>query len=322
MKTSIAILFNLLILIPVFSQQTAFFETTLYFEDAMGNQDSLILGHDPEADSFGDEYDPQFEAPIITEPWDSIFEVRATSTAFHPFMSWDLIWLKKSISYVLDTSPTSSVSELEENNCYVYRGAHRIGIYAKHLPVTISWDQSAFDTSYCRNRAYIATHDHQSWPEPGFWWDIPEAIENAECMGSVSEWVTDLYSPVGHLFRPVMLNNGIQDTVRGVFVGMAGQAEDDGYYINSSHCENLLPVQINNLLEGNRDIKIYPNPTHDLVFFSDKLKHQYKVFDMTGKLYVENEESYIDLSIFKNQLLIILFEKDGQWYSDRIIKME
>ncbi|MCU0348792.1 MAG: hypothetical protein MUC59_17765, partial [Saprospiraceae bacterium] len=47
------LLISLFCLIPflALSQQTAFFETTLYFEDALGNTDSVVVGNDPDAET-------------------------------------------------------------------------------------------------------------------------------------------------------------------------------------------------------------------------------------------------------------------------------
>ena len=57
----------------LYGQQAAFFETTIYFEDAVGNIDSVVVGMDEEANF---EYNPQFGEADIEAPWDSVFEVR------------------------------------------------------------------------------------------------------------------------------------------------------------------------------------------------------------------------------------------------------
>ncbi|MCB0375492.1 MAG: hypothetical protein KDD04_06205, partial [Sinomicrobium sp.] len=56
------------------SQQTAQFETTLYFEDAVGNRDSVIVGYDTLATH---DIDPEFGEQELVSPFDSVFEVRA-----------------------------------------------------------------------------------------------------------------------------------------------------------------------------------------------------------------------------------------------------
>ena len=49
------------------------FSQTLWFEDAIGNIDSVIIGHDPLATV---DIDAQFGEVEITEPFNAIFEVR------------------------------------------------------------------------------------------------------------------------------------------------------------------------------------------------------------------------------------------------------
>jgi hypothetical protein len=70
----------LILLFPniFFSQEEFSFE--LYFEDALGNKDTLVLGYDPLAT---DSIDVAFgEVNIINQPWNSVFEVRTANDDF------------------------------------------------------------------------------------------------------------------------------------------------------------------------------------------------------------------------------------------------
>lgn len=76
-KTIIPILF--LVQVWLNGQPTAMFEATIWFEDAAGNRDSIVVGYDTLAT---EDIDPAFGEAEITSPFDSVFEVRAGSTDF------------------------------------------------------------------------------------------------------------------------------------------------------------------------------------------------------------------------------------------------
>jgi hypothetical protein len=61
------------------AQQTPHFLTTLYFEDAAGNQDSIEFGYDYTATEGMDAAFGEYE---LTDPFDPVFEVRAASRDF------------------------------------------------------------------------------------------------------------------------------------------------------------------------------------------------------------------------------------------------
>lgn len=70
MKKLLLILF----LIPIYTMAQEEFSFELYFEDALGNKDTVILGYDPNAT---DVIDITFgEVNILSQPWGSNFDVR------------------------------------------------------------------------------------------------------------------------------------------------------------------------------------------------------------------------------------------------------
>ena len=80
-----------LILVPVLvlqtskdlSAQEAQFETSFFFEDALGNRDTIVIGADPTADEL---VNTHLGEMLLIEPWDSAFEVRVTTeNIFHDY---------------------------------------------------------------------------------------------------------------------------------------------------------------------------------------------------------------------------------------------
>lgn len=114
-----------------YAQQTAFFEWPLYFEDAMGNKDTIIIGSDPNANSFS--ATGPFGEDIIDNsvPWDSIFEVRACE--------WIGYCQKKAIVEGRSTSYAAGYA-----NSWDWPS---ISIHAIHFPITIRWDSSLVNSA-------------------------------------------------------------------------------------------------------------------------------------------------------------------------------
>ena len=141
----------------LYSQQTAFFETTIYFEDAVGNVDSLVVGMDEDANF---EYNPQFGEADIDAPWDSIFEVRAAHTL--PIGNDDLVMSKKIVASTEGgIHPTLNCILLAESIGGLY-------YYAKHLPITVRWDRGAFANSFCRVGSVLSLNNAPETVET--WW--------------------------------------------------------------------------------------------------------------------------------------------------------
>jgi hypothetical protein len=78
------LLFLMFFVLPAICYSQEEFSFELYFEDAIGNKDTLLLGYDPLAT---DSIDVAFgEVNIINQPWSSVFEVRAgdDNDIWHP----------------------------------------------------------------------------------------------------------------------------------------------------------------------------------------------------------------------------------------------
>lgn len=153
MKKQILYILFILLTFQCFSQSfTPEFEFQLYFEDAAGNKDTLIIGDAYVATNL---IDTLFgEENIINQPWDSVFEVRASNKYWegYPFADTTLIQTK-----------TQIVNREEVGNNYI-----TFDIRAKKWPVTISWDSTLFH-GQSDSLQYAGTW-MTAW-EYGQWWD-------------------------------------------------------------------------------------------------------------------------------------------------------
>jgi Secretion system C-terminal sorting domain len=155
MKTYKLLIYLLLIPLFNFGQESCF---PLYFEDAIGNKDTVYFGEAPSA-TFG--IDEQLgEANLLNQPIDTIFEVFFTDGA-----SGNLYESGHDCHLTTDQTP-----------CYISKKQfigypklydwYELGMIAKYWPVTISWNQKDIENyvaqkgcSYCNLFLY-------SWNPP------------------------------------------------------------------------------------------------------------------------------------------------------------
>jgi len=151
------------------AQQIPLFQFTMYFEDSIGNRDSIVLGSDPAASS--QNIDPQFGEVVLTSPFDSIFEVRA--------MHFD-----DSNERTLKTVIVDDDTLL---NCLIDVGA-KIIISTKYPPVKITYDSTIFPITSCGNAILSRNWDMFFIPE---WWDAC----GYHCMAGSSGYVEHFGPP-------------------------------------------------------------------------------------------------------------------------------
>lgn len=139
--TSVFLAFSFL----TFGQQFSF---PIYFHDAIGNKDTLILGYDINGT---DSIDAAFgEINIISKPLNTTLDVRITDE-----------WIKRLYS---STGTFHTKKLIVKNYCGSSFSISEIDISTKHWPVTASWDSSLFN-DICRNGSVFTSIN------PGGWWD-------------------------------------------------------------------------------------------------------------------------------------------------------
>ena len=105
------------------------FEFTLYFEDAAGNRDSVILGYGPGASS---QVDADYgEINIIDQEWDSLFDVRITDEYFAKY-------------YAQTTGDETFHLKRQIVDIEGYHSPSLIDIKTSFLPLALSWDSTLF----------------------------------------------------------------------------------------------------------------------------------------------------------------------------------
>ena len=129
-------LFFLLLSINNAEAQSAEFEMTFYFEDAVGNKDSLVLGYD--ADASYTSINSLLGEVAITTPFDSVFEVRA----YHYNDP-----LKRTSKKIIENYDTNSIG------CIV-TGFGMIVPVVKHPPLLMYYDKTKFN-NFCYKRGII-----------------------------------------------------------------------------------------------------------------------------------------------------------------------
>ena len=127
--------------LSIFGQEFSF---SMYFEDAVGNKDTLVLGYDPAAT---DGLDLQFgEENILDEPFIKDLDVRAGI---------------RNYTWQIDTLLTKKY--IMPNDCNLERVPQPVDIYiyCKHFPLRVSWD-SVFNDD-CNKYSFIADWGLGSW---------------------------------------------------------------------------------------------------------------------------------------------------------------
>lgn len=124
------------------------FEFTVFFQDSLGNRDSIVLGYDDNStvgvDTAFDEVD------VISTPWDSVFDVRIVH-------EWEFN-MYDSVPFMLQRQIFPNGNEIGSS----YIAA--ILIKSEHFPVTVTWDSTLF---YVEDRSRSLLTD---W-HPGGWFD-------------------------------------------------------------------------------------------------------------------------------------------------------
>jgi hypothetical protein len=125
---------TILALFSIVSVQAQQFTFDVYFEDAVGNRDTITLGYDATA---SDTINPQYgEVNIVNQSWDSVFEVRLsefdyinyTGATYNP-----LFQSKKKIMKFVPQIP-----------CIYSSAPVFIAVKNKYRPFHFTWDSTLF----------------------------------------------------------------------------------------------------------------------------------------------------------------------------------
>ncbi|WP_282781506.1 T9SS type A sorting domain-containing protein [Phaeodactylibacter xiamenensis] len=251
-----------------YCQQNARFQVALYFEDAAGNNDSLLIGFDANASNG---FDPEFGEIMDDSPMNAVFDVRAVDPDnYSPFS-------QEPLYQSLVTQSTNGAPDA--NHCLTGGGAY-IFIHAVHQPVRVWWDQSRFLDTICYRGAFLTNQ---------ITWELTEVSADdfpgiTYCMAETPEGVFELTTEAFNE-DPALTRLQIEHEIEGqgmesiyglsMAVGTAVYLQDPCYWVTKTSDISLVS-----------SISLYPNPCHDFLMLQgqgvEKLK-QVLLFNNTGQ---------------------------------------
>lgn len=277
------LIFALLLTNVAFAQEEFSFQ--LYFEDALGNKDTITVGYD---DNATNGIDATFgEVNIIAQPWDNNFEVRVTDKM-------------PSILYQNPTLETfRTKKQIIKKHCGESWAAWApiyIDVKVTQFPFTISWDYNTFQN---QNECIIGTTmlnvSSTLWFDLGYW-------------GGKMIYGTEMS------FSNIPENN----------IFMHYDDEDDKtifpFWLRFGD-STLLTLTDNSM--HSTIFSVYPNPfKNEFTITSDLPFSEVKLHNSIGqKILFEQQESVIFLDKnLNNGVYILSFEIAGMRQYRRIIK--
>lgn len=284
----------LVALIATFSSYAQEFSFELYFEDAVGNKDTLILGYDPMAT---DSIDVVFgETNIISDPWDSLFDVRITDKFFIRGDSES------------DTATFHTKKQIVNYSCNTRpHTLSAIDIKAKYWPVTASWNSVLFQDSCLNGSIFTSFH-------PGGWWDV----------GSPSDLALVILGQQSQATFSSQIRLSVGGHLNDNYAYVSEEGDTISIFWQAFGDSNLVRVAIN---EKEREaIKIYPNPVSDFLNIQcDNVGRidRIRIFNSLGGLMrIEPGANRIDLRNLPNGMYVVqVLFSNGRRETRRILKV-
>lgn len=257
------LLFLLFVPLSVFGQEFSF---SMYFEDAVGNKDTLILGYDPAAT---DGINLQFgEENILYDPFIKDLDVRASDFSL---MHWqpDCNCYMWSDSFLTKKHITPKICNIAE-----FPPPGNIYIYCKHFPLKISWDPVFNDD--CNKYSFIT-----DW-YPGGWFDAGHGAQGPFFMKdsvSITFEHLNFYGYGEDKREELVPYNGINLNV--LYYSL-------WYSPNLSNIRKILPEKP----------VIYPNPVKDMLYIQtgNNEFESAKIRDLTGRMIMVSNNNPIQVS--------------------------
>ncbi len=276
----------LLIFLPFICISQPEFSFDLYFEDALGNRDTVTIGYDPEAT---DGIDAQFgEENIITQPWDSVFEVRISNSYERNALGEQASFnTKKNITTDLG-SPFFFIDKIE------------IDIFAKHFPIKISCDSTLLQSPE-RSGTFITSM------LPGGWFDtggfVTNLFYNPQTLIDLPGYESWPYYPFNYYY--------LEET-DSVYVCWAVIAD------SNTNTSNIHENEIDNI------IRIFPNPTNKYFEIKTEVNVQkIEIANSYGQVMQEfkatNQQKF-DISQYSDGIYLITIYLENQIKHFKIIK--
>lgn len=267
-KKIVYLFFTIIICLPVCGQEFSF---SLYFEDAMSNRDTLVLGYDPAAT---EGVDAQFgEVNMLYDPFNEEFEVR-TGRLFHYIWSPDSFLVKKHI--VPPICDGRSVPFRMPFVEYIY-------IHCKNFPLTISWD-TVFNKE-CTDHSFLT-----DW-NPNIWFDAIQGGEQGPFFLKDSTHIVLTHLNVYNSQVEYVSHNGANLNV--IYFALCSEQN----FKDITDIEEI----------STKTVGVYPNPVQDVLNLdtgNDPLDFV-RILDLSGRIYKQTNENQVDVSALPNGVYIV-----------------
>ncbi len=280
------------------------FSFSMYFEDSLGNKDTLIIGYDINGDTdvilseFGEEN-------IADTPWGPDFDVRISNrvdTEYYQISDEPLFHSKKKIVEM----------DCDQENLHPdIRPYVAIDIKTDNWPVTLSWDSSLFENC-CRSNSLFTSWGPETWWDAGqtpsgFDWVFLNEQEQLEFYANYYDDYEDFLEYPIETASYYIINDSIPiATYWMVF-------------------RNFTNTKINDKLNSKTWSIIYPNPTNGSNSINVKddfgeIEH-IKVLNMQGHTVIFQKSSTLDIEHLPNGLYVLdILLKNGNKTFNKVIK--
>lgn len=275
------------------TQKSLLFESRIYFEDAIGNRDSIEIGYDTSANSV---FNPILGESDLENVFNSEFEVRA---------SHNLGWQKNPSECILSKKIIGKCEEaidpLDGNHICFGSEAIIFFIKAKHQPVIISWDKQDFEDKIkrCNNNSFFTPDYNFQVLDPRAWVHWPNkrfacaSKEDRFLVNMDPKYIDTTYSKEYTFSTKRLFSNGVMDTILGVEIFFELSAP-------FSPCQLISQTdnQQNRITDFENQI-IYPNPAIDYMIINNSALNPViaiNIFNQNGYLL----NSYTCLNLKEN----------------------
>ena len=296
----------MIIPMSIYGQKTAQWETKFYFEDAVGNRDSLTVGYDTTANVV---YNPDFGEENIREvPWDSVFEVRAgrQESDRNPNLP-----LSKTLVAKLFTG-------ISDGRCYFSESPVRMFVKIKHLPVTITWDSTHYQ-GYCNGGSYLAPHEMGSlflnwwFTDTAVWWPKPPEFA---CLSTQSSYVLHSFTETTKIWVNYLLDQNTDGSVDTIYaVNFYGWFPE---YDEFSPCRKKVSVQ--DVQAQDVELKVYPNPAQTMVYIESQDRLRWTLKDIQGRQRLAGVDPWLDISDLQEGVYFLTIYIGDRIITKKIIK--
>ncbi len=296
--------------------QSLLFESKVYFEDAMGNRDTIEIGYDTMSNS---EYNPNLGELHIPHAFDSVFEVRASH-----IIAWDQNFRECVLSKRI-IGAASEIIDISNPNANCYGGEGIIFfIKAKYPPVRLSWDSTLFQRSgqTCHAASFFTPDNNYHLSNPMDWIRWPN--KRFACAGKQMFFDVNLdpgytkanYAHENTFYTSRVFSNGIEDTVYGLELVFELRYDLSPCSLISKN-DNSEPG-----IEVSQQFTIVPNPATDRISleFDRKFKiDELIIFNQNGQIVKEikeiqvlNKSIQIELPEVKPGMYFIKLKSEGE----------